>query len=346
MAIREPIEPTNSPIDHPLSADNIIGMEKRCRICKPLSVFDCVTKCKTWKLKNEFRKLNKKMKDPHFADCLFNTLKNQRRLRLIDMLSRGRFSADNLQKKLKKLGMTHSRMTLEEEYVQPLLQAGLVEEEYGKYRATAFGCKISELVKGSEGMEKLLPSHSECYEETILLALLSKPRNYNEFKKIVPEKSVARIASRLQKTGLVETSESKDYVFFFRTQRSQSKEKLSPTEKKTYENIPEEGISARKLAGKSGISLRRTYKYLRKLKGKKLVFTREKPRLYVLTDRGLRIAWVVQSIHDLLSEISVAIAQLESRHESYEPQIASVSQTATEGNAKTVADLPQTRYAS
>jgi predicted transcriptional regulator len=346
MAIRNSIEQTKPPVEHSLSVETIMGMEERCRACKPSSVLDCVSKCRIWKLKNESRQLNKKMRDPSFAGRLFNTLKNKRRLQLLETLSKGRFSADKLQKELKQVGFMHSQKTIEEEYVQPLLQAELVGEEYGKYYATAFGYKVSELVKGSEEMEKVLPSHSEGYEEAALLALLNKPRIYEDFRELIPEKSAARVVSRLQKAALVETSKDKDHVFFFRTQRNQSKEKLSPTEKKTYESIPKEGISARRLTEKAGISLRRTYKYLRKLKGKKLVFTREKPRVYALTTKGMQIACTVQSIQNLLSETLAAVAQLENEQKPYEPQVVSVSQAVTGDKAKTTADLPPAQYAS
>jgi predicted transcriptional regulator len=71
-----------------------------------------------------------------------------------------------------------------------------------------------------------------------------------------------------------------------------------------YENILEEGIPARELALKTKISLRRTYKYLRRLKGKKMIFTREKPRSYALTAKGVQAATMLQSIRELTKEIS------------------------------------------
>jgi predicted transcriptional regulator len=285
------------------------------------------------------------MKGPAYSEHLLNALKNKRRLRLLEILTKGRFSADKLQRGLKQLGFTHSLKTIEEEYVQPLLQAELAGEEYGRYYATAFGCRVSELIKGSEDVEEALPSHSECYEETALLALLSKPRIYEDFKCLVPEKSAARVLSRLQKAALVETGKDKDYVFFLRTRRDPVKEKLSPTEMRTYESIPDEGISARKLTGKTGISLRRTYKYLRRLKGKKLVFTREKPRAYTLTAKGTRIAGMLQNIQNLVAETSATAAQLVQEQKPYEPQVVSISQAAIGDKEKTAANPAPTQYA-
>lgn len=109
--------------------------------------------------------------------------------------------------------------------------------------------------------------HSECYEETVLDVLLKGPQTHEGLEEIIPKKSIARVLSRLQKAELAETSSDKDYIFFA-TKRDPNRSDLSPTEKRVYERLPKEGISARKLARGAGISLRRTYKYLRKLKGK------------------------------------------------------------------------------
>jgi predicted transcriptional regulator len=76
------------------------------------------------------------------------------------------------------------------------------------------------------------------------------------------------------------------------------------------ENLSEEGISAKKLAAKTGISLRRTYKYLRRLKGKKLVFVRKKPRVYVLTEKGLQTVTRLQQLSDLVQETTATLSQL------------------------------------
>jgi predicted transcriptional regulator len=70
-----------------------------------------------------------------------------------------------------------------------------------------------------------------------------------------------------------------------------------------YDSLPEEGISAKKLAEKTGLSMRRIYKYLRGLKGKKLVFTRKTPKSYGLTEKGERLALVLQGLQDLIEEV-------------------------------------------
>ena len=78
--------------------------------------------------------------------------------------------------------------------------------------------------------------------------------------------------------------------------------KLHETERKVYDTIAEEGISAGKLAKETDLSMRRTYKYLRGLKGKKLVFLRKTPKAYGLTCKGGILASVLQGLNDIVEE--------------------------------------------
>jgi len=156
----------------------------------------------------------------------------------------------------------------------------------------------------------VLPPHSECYEEITLIMLLNEPKTYEALEEVVPIKNIPRVLNRLKKAGLIEVPPEKDYIFYFRTRRDSNKVEFSPTERKVYQNIPEKGISARKLAERTNISLRRTYKYLKRLKKKKLVFTRKKPKSYALTLEGIRIAILLQNIRGLLIEALAAGALL------------------------------------
>jgi len=329
---------TATTIEQTSLADTLKKMEETCRTCKPLSMTACVTDCKIWKTKNESRELHKSMQDPNFVTDLLNTIKNRRRLQILQTISRGQYSIDRLQQELKKLGHNHSQQTIIEEYVDPLVEVELAHEAEGKYYATAFGSKLNEITKSAQDIEDLLPPHSECYEEKILAGLINQPKTYEQFNGSISTRSIARVLSRLQTVGLVETNKEKDHVFFFKTQRNPNKEKLSPTEKKVHENILEDGISARKLAQGAQISLRRTYKYLRRLKGKKLVFTREKSRTYALTIKGLQLAMTLQKIHDLITEAQLAAAQL-IKHE------GTTQQQHVEDGKKTVVQLPTIQYA-
>jgi len=284
--------------------------EETCKNCHPLTPIICVTDCKIWKLKNEFRKLYEKIINPNFMTNLLNTLKNKRRLQILEIISKGRYSTATLQEELKKLGYYHSQKTITEEYIAPLIEVGLAKENQNRYQAASFGSQLKELIKNFRNVEEVLPPHSECYEEMALSMLLNAPKTYEDLEGIIPAKSVARVLKRLHTAGLIGTSKENDYVFYFRTKRDSDKAKFSPTEKRVYENIPSEGVSARKLAEKTRISLRRTYKYLRRLKGKKLVFTREKPKSYTLTAKGVQIALMLERIRNLAMEALATATQL------------------------------------
>ena len=285
-------------------ADKVKEWEETCKNCNPLTPITCVSSCKIWKQKNELRELYEKMKNPNFVMTLLNTLKNDRRLQILEIISEGYHSVARLQQELKKQGYYHSQQTITEEYLTPLLEVGLAEEYQNRYCATAFGCRLNGLRKDFSDVENVLPPHSECHEETALGMLLNKPKTHQDFENIIPRKSVARMLSRLQKAKLVETTNENEYVFYFQTKRDSNAVNFSPAERRIYENIPINGIPARKLAEKTSVSLRRTYKYLRRLKGKKLVFARKKPKSYTLTAEGLKIATMLKEIRNLTQETS------------------------------------------
>jgi len=283
-------------------AEMLAKLDAECRNCAPLTPLECITRCNVWKLKNELRQLRETMDNPNFIKDLLNVLKNNTRLHVLKAIVKRRYSVSNLQEELKKAGYSHSQETIHQEYLYPLLAVGLAAETQEQYYATAFGGRLNELIGDFSEFPDVLPAHSECYEEVLLEALASEPKTFEEIKATVSSKVASRVLKRLKTVGLIETPAERDYVFFFKSKRNPNKETLSLTEAKVYDNISKEGISAKKLAEKTGISLRRTYKYLRSLKGKKLVFTRKTPKTYCLTDKGERIAWLLNEVNKLVDE--------------------------------------------
>ncbi len=242
------------------------------------------------------------MENVNYMKDLLNVLKNETRISILHTIVKGRFSVEKLQLELKKTGYPHSKDTIVEEYIRPLLNVGLASESQDQYIATTFGSRLSELVTNLPEFAEVLPAHSECYEEAILKALFTGGRTFEEITEFIPLKIVSRILKRLKKTGLIETPDERDYVFFFKTKRDKTKETLTETEAKVYNNISEDGISAKKIAHKTGISIRRTYKYLRGLKGKKLVFARKTPKTYSLTQSGERVAWLLSELEKIVED--------------------------------------------
>jgi predicted transcriptional regulator len=242
------------------------------------------------------------MGNPDFMKDLLNVLKNDTRIAILQTIVKSRYSVMKLQQELKKEGYLHSRDTLIEEYLRPLLNVGVAAEAHDQFYATTFGGRLSELIGTLPEFTDVLPSHSECYEENILTELLSGPKTFEDVKGFVPTKIVSRVLKRLKTTELIETPEERDYIFFFRSKRDQTKEILTSTETKVYGNIPDAGVSAKKLTQKTGISLRRTYKFLRVLKGKKLIFARKTHKTYGLTEKGERLAWLLNEVNKLVEE--------------------------------------------
>lgn len=277
-------------------------LDAECRNCAPTSPLECITRCQVYKLRNELRKLRETMDNPNYIKELFNVLKNQTRLHILQAIVNGRYSVSQLQQELKKTGHSHSQDTINEEYLQPLMAVGLATESRDEYYATTFGGRLTNTLGSFPEFAEMLPAHSECHEETVLRALMTGPKTFEEIETLISSKIASRILKRLRSVGLIETPEDRDYIFFFKSKRDPNKETFTDTERKVYQSIFTEGISAGKLVKETGLSMRRTYKYLRGLKGKKLVFIRRTPKAYGLTCKGEMLASVLTELQQIVEE--------------------------------------------
>lgn len=283
-------------------ASMIRTLDAECRNCAPTSALECITGCQVYKLKNELRKLSEAMDNPNYIKELFNVLKNETRLHILKAICHCRYSVSQLQQELRKTGHSHSQETINEEYLQPLMSVGLAAESRDEYYATTFGGRLTNTLVAFPEFAEMLPAHSECYEETLLRALLTGPKTFEEIEALVSSKIASRILKRLRSVGLIESPEERDYIFFFKSKRDPKKETFAETERKVYNSLPPEGISAGKLAKETDLSMRRIYKYLRGLKGKKLVFIRKTPKAYGLTCKGEMLASVLQELQQIVEE--------------------------------------------
>jgi predicted transcriptional regulator len=182
------------------------------------------------------------------------------------------------------------------------MAVGLATESRDEYYATTFGGRLTNTLGSFPEFAEMLPAHSECYEENLLRALLSGPKTFEEIETLVSSKIASRILKRLRSVGLIESPEDRDYIFFFKSKRDPNKETFVDTERKVYDSILAEGISAGRLGKETGLSMRRTYKYLRGLKGKKLVFVRKTPKAYGLTCKGELLASVLRELQQIVDE--------------------------------------------
>jgi len=277
-------------------------LNSECRNCASTSPLECINHCQVYKLKNELRNLRETMDNPNYIKELFNVLKNETRLHILQAIVNGKYSVSQIQQELKKTGHTHSQDTINEEYLRPLLAVGLASESSDQYYATTFGGRLTEIITAFPEFADVLPAHSECYEETLLSTLLGGPKTFEDIQSVVSPKVASRILKRLREVGLIETPEERDYIFFFKSKRNPDKETLTVTEQKIYDAILEQGISAGKLSVETGLSIRLTYKCLRGLKGKKLVFIRKNPKTYSLTCKGQMLASVLDGLSQIVEE--------------------------------------------
>jgi len=218
---------------------------------------------------------------------LLNVLKNKRRIKLARILQEQSLSLDEIQQRLKGEGYYHSRDTLRKHYAGPMVASGLLAEEGGRYRLTDEGRDIITIL-GDTDLGSIFPSSSGCYEETCLLAL-EVPRNYDELSHYLPKADLQRTIRRLQMKGLVTKDRPDRHVTYWRTMERPDVP-LSKTEGKVLQSISEDGTGVNEVAKAVGISLRRTFKYLKRLREKGLVTNTSNVTLLSLTEVGKELA--------------------------------------------------------
>ena len=280
--------------------ETLESLEAECRNCTPITPLQCINKCPIYKLKNELRQLWETVDNPNYIKELFNVLKNETRLHILQAIVNGRYSISQLQQELKKAGHSHSQENISKEYLRPLMAVGLVTVAQDEYYATTFSRRMIERLGCFPEFACKLPARSDCYEESLLQSLISGPRTFEEIKALIPSREVSRILKRLRSAGLIKTPKERSYIFLFKSKRDPSKDTLTATEKRIYDAVPYEGIPAGKLAKEAGLCIRRTYRYIRWLKGKKLVFARRTPKVYGLTCKGKKLALVMHELQKIV----------------------------------------------
>ena len=234
---------------------------------------------------------------------LLNAIKNQRRIKILQILSTQPQDLEEMQVSLKGEGCYHSLNTVAK-YIEPLIETGLVRTASSRYTLTSLGKQIQGILSGYE-FEAFSP-HSNCYEELCVQALRSGRKTYQELTVIVEPSTLQRVLKRLEKAELIARNHSPDHVFFS-TIHGRTDDKLSPTERRILNVIKRNhgsGVPARELSKLVGINLRRTYKYLSRLKRKKRITQWRKPVTYELTKKGESVARCLEEIANSRPEFS------------------------------------------
>jgi DNA-binding HxlR family transcriptional regulator len=285
-------------------------LDTHCRSCAPITPLECLTSCRVYKLKNELRFLRKSLDNPDYLKNLFNTLKNETSLFIMRSLVNDRYSLDHLQVKLKKAGYHHNQSAISKEYLQWLTVLGLACESQGEFHLTLFGSRLTKLIERYPKFVLNLPDSSKCYEEIVLQHLLSGSKTFESIEAVIFQRNVSRTLKRLWSARLISKSVDREYVFFFKTKRNPNKEALTATERKIYDGLSYQGISAGKLASRTSFSTRVVYRCIKRLKGKKLVFQRRTPKVYALTVKGRKLAIVLYDLQQTVEDAWVSFQQI------------------------------------
>ncbi len=268
-----------------------------CESCRPLNPIICVESCPIWTLKRKYREAFKDLAEkPSLTDFLHLT-KNERRLKILERLHEKPCTLEELHEHLKNAGYSHSLNILRHHYVRPLADVSFVEEQNGVYAITFKGKSIYNLLTTSEIAK--LSTHSQGYDEKILKNLLSGPKTYDDLREIVPNGSLRRSLRRLQKSNFLFKPTLNGRIFYFATKKRPTR-KLSQTEMKIFKALPPEGLSTKDISEKAGISMRRVYEYLKRLKYKRHVRKEEKTAVYRLTDAGKSLAQSINLAYSLI----------------------------------------------
>jgi len=226
---------------------------------------------------------------------LFNAIKSRRRLKILQIFSTHPRDLEELRADLKDEGYYHSLGTVAK-YIEPLIETGLIRTARHRCTLTSLGKEIQDILS-EHGLETFSP-HSNCYEELCIQALRSGRKTYQELAVILEPSTLQRVLKRLEKAELIVRNHPCDRVFFSTINRKADSE-LSPTERRILNAIKRNrgsGVAARELSKLVAINLRRTYKYLGRLKQKRRIVQWRKPVSYELTKSGESVARCLEEI--------------------------------------------------
>lgn len=171
-------------------ADVLQKAENYCKDCAVSSPMVCVERCQVWRVKHEILETRRVVDESNHRRRLLNVLKNSRRLRTLEALCERSRSVRELQRDMRQSGFRHSRRTIVEAYLKPMMHVGLISGDGVRFEVTFYGRNIHDLLAGLgwRSLGSMLPIHSCCYEEVVLKEL-DKPETFNELAAHVPQKA-------------------------------------------------------------------------------------------------------------------------------------------------------------
>lgn len=273
-------------------------LEQKCLTCQVTNPTICRQICNIWKIKIAQTNLIKELPDHPNLSTIILAVSNYKKRKIIEVLSQKPSTLNELQKKLKQEGKSYSLKMIYEDFIQDLVQVGLVRLNNGRYLLTPAGQKVLEATSHLPITYK-----SEETEGKILFLLLDEPKTFDALLEVVPINELTRILRRLKNHRLITKVKSASHVLFFTTKRRPTRH-LSPLEFKIFKSISKKGNTARELSEKVGIHMPRTYRYLRRLRYKHHVTRQKQELLFELTPIGLQMAEFLRLVYKVVQNLA------------------------------------------
>jgi len=164
------------------------------------------------------------------------------------------------------------------------MSAELVECVGGRYRLTSNGLIVARSMS-KRAFPEALSGASSCNEEIVLLALRNGYNTFRDIASLVNPSVLPRTLARLRRNELIRVNRPSEPALYTRVGK-RLYGGATPTERKVFAAIHPDGTSAKQVASKVGISLRRTRKFIAMLMKRRAIFPRNIPVTYELTETG------------------------------------------------------------
>jgi len=233
---------------------------------------------------------------------IFAGIRNPRRCAILDDLCTYEgLTLEQIARNLRKRKYYHSRSTIQEYYLKPLIKGGLIEpSKQGLYRITCLGEKIQRELRQIEEYTDLL-NQGKCYEEFFLtaLAMSDTQMSYGQLAEIVPMHTIARIEKRIE--PLIKKHAARTYYYLTEEGKNGNAfDGIPSTGIDIFHLIKEKGtklgIPATELFEQTTLRPRTTYKHLKRLKEHRLIGSRKQSVTFSLTPSGKKVADALKRI--------------------------------------------------
>ncbi len=226
----------------------------------------------------------------HLLRAVFTSIKNSRRRAILDELNTLEgLSLKQIARKLRKRGYQHSRSTILEYYIKPLLNGKLIEQKGEKFKITSLGEKIIREVKPIEKYLKVL-NQGKCYEEFFLVSLTLGLNNYDQLTEIVPLHTISRIEKRIE--PFLQKSAPRTYYYVTDEGKNGNFPSDLPASGREIFHLIQNngGIRVADLFALASMRPRTCYKHLKRLRERGLIGRQKQPVTFGLTFVGKKVA--------------------------------------------------------